>query len=424
MALPFYFASGVFTAGIGAITPPFPANIAPNQVAILVCESENQPITLTTPNGFAEVLNSPQGTGSAGVAGSTRLAAFWKRLVGGDSAPVVADSGDHTTGQIHVFDNCKAVLPALASDRFNRANENPLGNGVWSTVTGLGAMQIVSNVATPVSVSADSASRYSGIAWPNDQYSKAKLTVAGGSAGNGVAILVRCAAAAATFYMLAVTHVGTNNVTIYSTVAGVFTQLTGFPVTQAWTDGDTWELRATGTQIQAFLNGTQIGPTVTSATVTAGSPGIGIGSVITSAAIDDWEGGDATVPWNVTAGGIEAASDTSAAVPGATTTVADCLVVLLYSSSNDATATTNFSGQANVDLASLTERTDNTDTSGLGGGHGMTTGTKVAAGAYTTTAVTYSVASLKAMMSIALLGASGPKVLPVVRQAVMRSAVR
>src|SRR5437762_11189945 len=110
MALPTYFGSGAFTFAAGAgITPPFPASTLANDIALLVVESENQVITLTTANGFVEVLNSPQGTGSAGVSGSTRLAVYWKRLVGGDAAPVVANPGDDVTGQIHVFRGCRTT---------------------------------------------------------------------------------------------------------------------------------------------------------------------------------------------------------------------------------------------------------------------------------------------------------------------------
>ncbi len=103
-AAPAYRASGTFTAGTGAITPPYPASMAANDVCLLVVESENQAISLTTANGFAEVPTwSPQFAGTAATDPGSRLALFWKRTVGGDSAPVVADSGNHTTGQIHCF---------------------------------------------------------------------------------------------------------------------------------------------------------------------------------------------------------------------------------------------------------------------------------------------------------------------------------
>jgi hypothetical protein len=100
-------AVGTFTAGTTSITPPYPtlgnAPVA-NDIAILVCESENQAISLTTANGFVEMgAQANKATGTGGVTGATRLAVYWKRCVGSDSAPVVADSGDHTTGQIFLF---------------------------------------------------------------------------------------------------------------------------------------------------------------------------------------------------------------------------------------------------------------------------------------------------------------------------------
>lgn len=425
MALPFYFASGTFTVGLAAITPPFPANTAPNDIALLVCESENQPITLTTPNGFAEVLNSPQGTGTAGAAGSTRLAVYWKRLVGGDAAPVVADSGDHTTGQIHVFRNVVAIRPPLASDDCNRADAaNPGANWVLpkGIAAHLGIFSTQLDVATAAARCADAYD--AGITWPANQYSQARF-VALASATQSV--LVRAETVTGTtrnYYAAGInTNDFSNNQThIWKEVASVITDL-GTSGAVDITPGAIVSLEAQGTTLICKVNGVPK-VTVVDASFAAGKPGLyaqhSAGDV---ALFDDFVAGDVTVPWNVTAGGIEAAADTSALVPGATTTVPDCLVVVLYSSSNDATSTTNFSAQANVDLGSLAERTDNTDTIGLGGGHGMTTGTKIAAGAYTTTAVTYSVASLKGMLSIALMGASGPRLAAMVPQSAKRSAV-
>ncbi len=104
LAAPAYRASGTFTSGTGAITPPYPASMAANDVCLLVVESENQAISLTTANGFAQVPTwSPQSAGTAATNPASRLALFWKRTVGGDAAPVVADPGDHVTAQIHCF---------------------------------------------------------------------------------------------------------------------------------------------------------------------------------------------------------------------------------------------------------------------------------------------------------------------------------
>jgi len=108
-------------------------------------------------------------------------------------------------------------------------------------------------------------------------------------------------------------------------------------------------------------------------------------------------------PWDVTAGGTESTADTSGAIPGATTTVANTLVVAAIATSlPDTSGTTNFSAWANADLTGITERTDNTRSAGNGGGLGVATGVKATAGAYTTTSVTCGTASTKAMMSIAI----------------------
>ncbi|KKT07613.1 MAG: Fibronectin type III domain protein [Parcubacteria group bacterium GW2011_GWA2_43_17] len=108
-------------------------------------------------------------------------------------------------------------------------------------------------------------------------------------------------------------------------------------------------------------------------------------------------------PWNVTAGGVEAVSDTSGSIPGATTTVANTLVVTAIATSlPDASSTAKFSAWTNANLTSITERIDNSVTAGNGGGLGVATGVKVTAGVYGNTAVTLANAAYKGMMSIAI----------------------
>jgi len=215
-----YRSSGTFTAGTGAITPPYPAGMVANDVCLLVVTSENQAISLTTANGFVEVPTwSPQSAGTAATNPGSRLAVFWKRTVGGDSAPVVADSGNNTEGRIHCF---------------------------------------------------------SGI-------------------------------------------------------------------------------------------------------ITSGNP------------------------WDTGAGGNDsAANDTTGTIPGSTTTVANTLVVLIISTSYNGTSTAQFASWTNGDLTNLLERSDNSNTANLGGGHGMATGEKANAGSYTTTTVTLANTSYKGAISLAL----------------------
>lgn len=221
MALPTYVGSGTFGASTGTLTPAWPAQARQaDDIALLVVESENQTISLSDAQSFVEVANSPQGTGSAGAAGSTRIAVYWRRLSGAsDTAPTIADAGDHVTGQLHVFRGCK-------------------------------------------------------------------------------------------------------------------------------TSGD---------------------------------------------------------PWDYTTGAVDAVADFAGDCAGGTTSGADRLIVLLCSSSRNTTATTSFDPPINASLTSITERTDNVNTAGLGGGHQMSTGVKLTAGTVDTTTFDIAAgATLKGMMTIAL----------------------
>jgi len=218
--MPTYVTQGTFTTSGTTCTPNMPSTSL-NDILLAVGESENQAISLSTANGFVEVTGSPQGAGTAGSNPANRIAVYWKRAVGGDAAPVFADSGDHTTCRVYVFAGVK-------------------------------------------------------------------------TSGN---------------------------------------------------------------------------------------------------------------PWNITAGGTDGdANDQSAVIPGATTTADDVLVVLIQGTSNNATSTTNCGAVTNANLASITERTDNTNTINLGGGHCLITGQKALKGAYAASTLTLSVTTFKGAMSIALEG--------------------
>jgi len=139
-------------------------------------------------------------------------------------------------------------------------------------------------------------------------------------------------------------------------------------------------------------NGTQGAPTVSD----SGNHTAGRMIAIRNAAAS----GD---PWNVTAGGVEATSDTSGSIPGATTTVNNTLIVAAIATSlPDASNTTTFSSWANANLTSVTERIDNARNSGNGGGIGVVTGLKATAGAYGNTTVTCASSAVKGMISIAI----------------------
>jgi hypothetical protein len=151
----------------------------------------------------------------------------------------------------------------------------------------------------------------------------------------------------------------------------------------------------TGARLTAFwsrYNGTQGAPTVSD----SGDHQLGRIIAIRNAV-------SSGNPWDVTAGGVEATDDTSGSIPGATTTVANTLVVTAIATSlPDASSTAKFSGWTNANLTSLTELTDNSVNAGNGGGLAIATGVKATAGAYGNTAVTLVNAAYKGMMSIAI----------------------
>jgi hypothetical protein len=185
-------------------------------------------------------------------------------------------------------------MAILASDNFNRADEDPLsGGGNWSVANSELKFKLISNAVVPAGPASDSGEYYSGVAWPNDQYSKAKLSCVGsGGGGAGVGLKVRQASGANTQYRVVVDHAAANNVDLQKVVAGSYSSVAGYPRTQAWADGDTWELRAQGTTLSVWLNGVQVGADATDNGIASGSAGIAFSSTETSASIEDWEGGD------------------------------------------------------------------------------------------------------------------------------------
>jgi len=223
--VPTYFKSGAYAASTSAPTCAWPTLTQADDIAILVVESENQAISLTTANGFVQLGDQAnKAAGAATTDPANRIAVYWKRLVGSDSVPVVADSGNHTSVQIHVFRGCRAT-------------------------------------------------------------------------------------------------------------------------------GDPWDVWAEGN-----------------------------------------DGG---------------ADDTHPVLPAVTTTVQNTLIVLICGTSyniSSGTSTTEFSSWTNANLTGITERADNANTSGLGGGHGMATGVRAATGDIGTTAVTLAHTSYKGTMVIALVG--------------------
>lgn len=183
------------------------------------------------------------------------------------------------------------TLEQLISSSFTGADEDPLSEGsVWSTITSENAFKRASNTAQPNNVGADCGSRYSGITWPADHYSQAKLTVTGTTGGGaGIGLHLRAASGARTYYRFVVDHATSNNAEIRRVVAGSGTVLTTW--TQPFTDGDQFTFGVQGTQLFVMDKNGRIVATAQDGQITSGSPGIEYSSTETSASVDDWSGG-------------------------------------------------------------------------------------------------------------------------------------
>jgi hypothetical protein len=97
--------SAANVSGIGTITPAFPTSYTAvaNDVALtfLECESTD---TVTPPTGWTQLATqSITATGT-----TTKLTVLWRRIVGGDTAPTIADAGDHLIGRMMIVRGCVA----------------------------------------------------------------------------------------------------------------------------------------------------------------------------------------------------------------------------------------------------------------------------------------------------------------------------
>ena len=105
-------------------------------------------------------------------------------------------------------------MAVLASDDFNRADEAPLV-APW-TDPGIGGVDLISNRASfSVMDNSNRGMYYSGPAWPDDQWSKARLYVdSTGGVRQGPALYVRMASGANTVYRFSTDHAAVTNCNI------------------------------------------------------------------------------------------------------------------------------------------------------------------------------------------------------------------
>lgn len=152
---------------------------------------------------------------------------------------------------------------------------------------------------------------------------------------------------------------------------GTWTEVTGSPLVPPDPDS--------GPQCTLYWsrdNGTQGNPTI-GTSVTGNMLGVIVAYRGCETSGDPWDGTPAT--YQVTA---DADISTSVTFPGITTSVADVLyVMVLYTDENAGTANSVVGAFTNSNLASITERADQSQSANLGGGIAIVDGSKASAGA-------------------------------------------
>lgn len=104
MAVPQFRSVGTKGEGTGAVTPGLPSDYQADDILILIVESAAE--AGSAPTGYAAVTGSPQSVGVAAATNAVAIEVYWKRAVASETAPSVADRGQHTMAILLAFSGC------------------------------------------------------------------------------------------------------------------------------------------------------------------------------------------------------------------------------------------------------------------------------------------------------------------------------
>ena len=360
---------------------------------------------------YTDYYSSPRGNVSrdqkyfaytSNYANQGRLDLFVVQIPGGAPQPPVANfTGNPTSGYVPLtvaFTDTSSNSPTAWSWTFGDSGTSTAQNPSHQYTSA--ASYTVSLTATNAQGS-DGETKTNYITASSGGGSAPTFVAAGAVASNAAAITPALPAGIATNdILLLFLETANQAISIPNQNGGTWTEVTNSP------QGTGTAAGSGATRLTAFwsrYNGSQGAPT----TSDSGNHQLGRIVAIRGAATSG-------NPWDVTAGGVDATADTSGSIPGATTTLANTLVVAAIATAlPDASGTANFSAWTNSNLTGLAEQTDNTVTAGNGGGLAVARGEKGTAGAYGSTSVTCATAAKKGLLSIALKAGGGGGSAPV-----------
>lgn len=194
-------------------------------------------------------------------------------------------------------------MTVLATDTFDRADNEDLGAN-WTVVTGEAAgFEIISNWAQPSDAggtlgngydAGDRAEIYTGASWPDAQYAQATIDqVAGTNNEAGIGVLLRGAGGAQTYYRIVVNAAASNNIEVGKIVTGAFTSL-GQLTSGTWAGGThILKVQISGFVFSVYRDGAFVGNvTDGGSSIPSGYAGVAYSSTLTDGVLLDWEGGD------------------------------------------------------------------------------------------------------------------------------------
>ena len=172
------------------------------------------------------------------------------------------------------------------SDNFDRA-DGALGSN-WTTVSGTGAPQIVSNTLRVRTAGALSSAYWSASTFSSDQFAQASLPNSSGTQyGPGIAVRLSGSKGYFLWY-----GNSSNTVSLWrmdsSSSETLLKQSASLTVSPS---SDVWKIQAVGSTISGYQNGKLV-VQATDANIKSGSPGVWL--YYSSNQIDNWSGGDVT----------------------------------------------------------------------------------------------------------------------------------
>src|SRR5687768_1822358 len=135
-------AKGTWAAGAGAVSPGLPSGIQNNDILLLFVNTANQPIS--TPTGWTQI-GTNQTIGTGGAAGGSSLQVYYRRVVGGESAPSVS-AANYITAIICAYSG--VLNSGTPHEAVTQGNTTPAGTSItMSGGTTAGANRQVINAA-------------------------------------------------------------------------------------------------------------------------------------------------------------------------------------------------------------------------------------------------------------------------------------